>query len=151
MLFTKHTVSLAFSLSFIALAHPAWSAAAPATKFPILPRMANQSATGVSPANSTQKYFAEALCTPAQKAIEQIAWDDARRYAQALASWRPNGSFQPAMDLYMGTDSGGPLSQELEGTVSDKTMLLDQERVPSFLSRANAGSYSEHRWCTEST
>ncbi|KAL9077109.1 MAG: hypothetical protein Q9161_000375 [Pseudevernia consocians] len=79
--------------------------------------MANQSATGVSPAHGTQKYFAEGLCTPTQKAIEQIAWNDARRYAQALASWRPNGSFQPAMDLYMGTDSGGQLSQILEANI----------------------------------
>ena len=125
MLLAKYTVSLAFSLSFIASAPPAWSAAVPATKFPVLPRMANQSATGVSPAPGTQKYFAEGLCTPTQKAIEQIAWNDARRYAQALASWRPNGSFQPAMDLYMGTDSGGQLSQILEGTVGDETMLLD--------------------------
>ena len=82
--------------------------------------MANQSLTGVSPARGTQKYFADAYCTPAQRAIEEEAWGDAGRYAQALASWRPNnGTYQAAMDLYMGTDSNGPLSDVLEGMVSD--------------------------------
>ena len=129
MLFTKTTVSLVFSLSLFALVPPAWSVAALAKKFPILPRTANQSAIDVSPANGTLKYFAEGLCTAEQRAIEQTAWDDARRYAQALASWRPNGSFQPAMDLYMGTDSRGPLNQVLEGMVIDKAMLLDYESL----------------------
>ena len=81
--------------------------------------MANQSLFSVSPAKGTQKYFADAYCTPAQRAIEEEAWGDAGRYAQALASWRPNETFQPAMDLYMGTDSVGPLSDVLEGMVSD--------------------------------
>ena len=73
--------------------------------------MANQSLTSVSPAKGIQKYFADAYCTPTQRVIEQEAWGDAGRYAQALASWRPNnGTYQAAMDLYMGTDSVGPLS-----------------------------------------
>lgn len=115
--------------------------------------MANLSATGVSLADGTQKYFADALCTPAQRVVEQIAWNDAQRYAQALASWRPNGSFQPAMDLYMGTDSDGPLSDVLEGMASNeiRPATIDRERVSSSLSRANAGSPSEHQWCTEGT
>ena len=81
--------------------------------------MANQSLTGVSPAKGTQKYFADAYCSPAHRAIEDEAWGDAGRYARALASWRPNnGTYQAAMDLYMGTDSAGPLSDVLEGMVS---------------------------------
>lgn len=91
--------------------------------------MANQSAPGVSPADGTQKYYATALCTPAQMVGEAIAWADARRYAEALASWRPNQSFQPAMDLYMGTDSDGPLSELLQGKACDKAMLLGHERL----------------------
>ncbi|KAL9135770.1 MAG: hypothetical protein Q9175_003029 [Cornicularia normoerica] len=118
MFSTNPTVSLAFSLSLIASASSKWLVAAPVLKFPILPRMANLSATGVSLADGTQKYFADALCTPAQRVVEQIAWNDAQRYAQALASWRPNGSFQPAMDLYMGTDSDGPLSDVLEANIN---------------------------------
>lgn len=77
--------------------------------------MANQSTTDVSLANGTKKYFAEALCTPHEKQIEHDAWWDALEYAQALARWQPNGSFQPAMDLYMGNDSRGPLSATLQG------------------------------------
>ena len=113
-------MSLAFSLSLISSVAPAWSAAASVTNFPVLPRMANQSLTSVSPAKGTQKYFADVYCTPAQRAIEEEAWLDAGRYAQALASWRPdNGTYQAAMDLYMGTDSVGPLSDVLEGMVND--------------------------------
>ena len=109
--------------------------------------MANQSLTGVSPAKGTQKYFADAYCSPAQRAIEEESWGDAGRYAQALASWRPNGTFQPAMDLYMGTDSAGLLWEVLEGMVSE----LDLERISSSPSRSNAGFSSEHHWCLERT
>ena len=77
--------------------------------------MANQNAAGVSPASGTKKYFAEASCSPEEKITERIAWGDALQYAQALASWQPNGSFQPAMDLYMGNDSRGPLGATLRG------------------------------------
>lgn len=119
MLLTKPTVSLAFSLSLLSSAPPAWSAIAPVMKFPILPRMANQSTTGVSPLSGVKKYFAEAFCTTHQRQIEQIAWGDALRYAQALASWQPNGAFQPAMDLYMGNDSRGELGATLRGMTGD--------------------------------
>lgn len=119
MLLTNPTVSMAFSLSLLASAPPVWSAIAPVMKFPILPRMANQSTTGASPASDVKKYFAEAFCTPQQKLIEQIAWRDALQYAQALASWQPNGAFQPAMDLYMGNDSRGELGATLRGMTSD--------------------------------
>lgn len=119
MLFTNPIVLLAFSLSLIASAPSIWSAAASVNKFPILPRIANQSTTGFSPANETKKYFAEAYCTPYQKLIERVAWGDALQYAQALASWQPNDSFQPAMDLYMGNDSRGELGATLQGMASD--------------------------------
>ena len=119
MLFDKVTVSLASTLTLLSSAPPAWSAAPTATKVPILPRMANQSTVAYSPANNTQKYFAEAFCTPFQKLIESLAWRDALRYAQALASWQPNSTFQPAMDLYMGIDSRGQLSAPLRGMASE--------------------------------
>lgn len=124
MFFTKATVSLAFFLSYLASALPA---AAPAEYFPILPRVANQSARNVSPAHGSQKYIAKALCTPEQLVNESKAWDDARLYAEALASWIPNGSYQPAMDLYMGTDSVGPLREVLQGMPSNMKMLLDPQ------------------------
>lgn len=97
--------------------------------------MANQSTTGVSPDRDTHKYFAERLCTPAQMVNEAIAWSDARQYARALASWRPNGSFQPAMDLYMGTDSFGPLTELLEGMTSEMKSSLIEQREPPCLRR----------------
>ena len=81
--------------------------------------MTNQSTIGVSPASDTKKYFAEAVCTPDQKLVERVAWRDALHYAQALASWQPNGSFQAAMDLYMGNDSRGQLGATLQGMASD--------------------------------
>lgn len=115
MLFTIYTVSLAFSLYLSASVPPVWSTAAPATEFPKLPRMTNQTATDVSLASGTKKYFAETLCSPHDRQVEYNAWQGALQYAQALASWQPNGSFQPAMDLYMGNDSRGPLGGELWG------------------------------------
>lgn len=117
MLFTKYALPMAFCLPLVAPAPSLWSTAAPVTNFPILPRMANQSTTGQSPASGTKKYFAEALCTPDQKLVEQVAWSDALQYAQALASWQPNGNFQPAMDLYMGNDSRGPLGATLRANI----------------------------------
>ena len=107
MLFTKSNVSLAFTLSLFK--------AATATRHPILNQMANQSIYGDSWADEYQKYFADALCTPDQKSVEEVAWRDALQYAQALARWQPNNSFQPAMDLYMGNDSRGQLSTTLRG------------------------------------
>ncbi|CAD6569844.1 MAG: hypothetical protein ASARMPREDX12_003100 [Alectoria sarmentosa] len=79
--------------------------------------MTNQSTIGVSPASDTKKYFAEAVCTPDQKLVERVAWRDALHYAQALASWQPNGSFQAAMDLYMGNDSRGQLGATLQANI----------------------------------
>lgn len=119
MHFATPTLLLAFSLSVLASTPPAWSAPAPATDSPILPRVVKQGNAGVSPASGTRKYFADAFCTPYQKLVERIAWSDALQYAQALASWQPNGSFQPAMDLYMGNDSRGPLGATLRGMASD--------------------------------
>ena len=81
--------------------------------------MANQSTTGVSLASSTKKYFAEALCSPQSMQIEHESWLDALQYAKALASWQPNGSFQPAVDLYMGNDSRGELGATLRGMTSE--------------------------------
>ena len=81
--------------------------------------MANRSSFVDSPLNGAHKYFAEASCAPYQKVIEEVAWRDALRYAQALASWQPNNSYQPAMDLYMGNDSRGPLSEALRGMAID--------------------------------
>ncbi|KAF6234441.1 hypothetical protein HO173_007474 [Letharia columbiana] len=130
MLFTNLTVWLASSLSLIASAQSVWSAATPVTKFPILPRTANQSTTGVSPASGTKKYFAETFCTPYQKLIEKIAWRDALQYAQSLASWQPNGSFQPAMDLYMGNDSRGQLGATLRANIDGAVRIHDQSTWP---------------------
>lgn len=96
------------------------SAASPATTFPVLPRQANLTKTGFRPTSTTKKYFANAFCTVEQKIIEQVAWEDALLFAQALASWQINGSFQPAMDLYMGTGSRGPLSAVLEGAAQER-------------------------------
>lgn len=124
MLFTESTVWLAFSL--LASALPAWSVAAPATKFPILPRMANQTMLGDIPANDHQKYFADVFCTPHQKLVERVAWRDAFQYARALATWQPNNTFQPAMDLYMGNDSRGQLSTTLRGMAVE---------TPNFIAR----------------
>ena len=107
MLFTKSNLSLAFTLSLLE--------AATATRHPILNQMANQSIYGDSCADKYQKYFADTSCTPYQKAVEERAWLDALQYAQALARWQPNSSFQPAMDLYMGNDSRGQLSTTLRG------------------------------------
>lgn len=114
MLSTKSTVSLAFTVSFLTSA-----AAAPPTNSPVLHRMASQSNFGDRPADDNQKYFAEALCTPYQKFVEEVAWRDALQYAQALARWQPNSSFQPAMDLYMGNDSRGQLSTTLRGRAGE--------------------------------
>lgn len=130
MLLTNPTVSMAFSLSLLASAPPVWSAIAPVMKFPILPRMANQSTTGASPASDVKKYFAEAFCTPQQKLIEQIAWRDALQYAQALASWQPNGAFQPAMDLYMGNDSRGELGATLRANIDGALRVHDLSTWP---------------------
>lgn len=131
MLLTRYTLPLTFFLSLVAPAPSLRSTATPDTKFPILPRLANQSATGQSPASDTKKYFAEAFCTPDQKLVEQVAWRDALRYAQALASWQPNGSFQPAMDLYMGNDSRGPLGTTLRGMIGD--LRQDTHNFKSFV------------------
>ena len=119
MLFTKPNVSLAFTLSLLGTAPPTWSAAATATRHPILNQMTNENIFGESPADQNQKYLAEAFCTPYQKIIEQEAWRDALQYAQALARWQPNSSFQPAMDLYMGNDSRGQLSTTLQGMAGE--------------------------------
>ena len=125
MLFTTPAVSLALSLSLLASAPPVRSAIAPVMKSPILPRTANQSITDAIPLSGVKKYFAEALCTPEQRSIEEIAWGDALQYAQALASWQPNGAFQPAMDLYMGNDSRGPLGATLRGMTCDPRQKHD--------------------------
>ena len=118
MLFINPIVSLAFTLSLLLSVTPVWSSAALAPKYPILPRMANQSTTGVSLASDTKKYFAEAVCTSHDKQIEHESWLDALQYAQALDRWQPNGSFQPAMDLYMGNDSRGELGAIIRGMTS---------------------------------
>ena len=81
--------------------------------------MTNENIFGESPADQSQKYLAEAFCTPYQKIVEQEAWRDALQYAQALARWQPNSSFQPAMDLYMGNDSRGQLSTTLQGMAGE--------------------------------
>ena len=122
MLFTKSNVSLAFTLSLLSTAPPTWSAAATATRLPILNQLANQSIYGDSSADQYQRYFAETLCTPHQKSVEEVAWRDALQYAQALARWQPNSSFQPAMDLYMGNDSRGQLSTTLRGMAANLKM-----------------------------
>lgn len=118
MVFIKYTMSLAFSLYLLASVPPVWSSAALAKKFPKLPRMTNQSATDVSLASGTKKYLAETLCSPDDRQVEHDAWQGALQYAQALSSWQPGGSFQPAMDLYMGNDSRGQLGATLRGMTS---------------------------------
>ena len=119
MLFARITMPVVLALSFLASVPPVWTAAASGTKFPILPRMANQSTLRDSPANDDKKYIADALCTPHQKLTEKVSWREALLYAQALASWQPNSTFQPAIDLYMGNDSRGQLSTPLQGTADE--------------------------------
>ena len=138
MRFTNPTVSLAFALSFIGTTLSAWSAAGLATRARFLPGMANQDASGESSAYSNQKYFAEAFCTPYQKFIEEVAWRGALQYAQALARWQPNGSFQPAMDLYMGNDSRGQLSTALQGMAGE---VRHNTYSPTLSSAANRETY----------
>lgn len=115
MLFAKRTISLAFALSLLGPAPPAWSGATIATR-PLNPlQWENRSSFGVNHADDGQKYLAQAFCTPYQRFVEEVAWRGALQYAQALARWQPNSSFQPAMDFYMGTDSRGQLSAAIRG------------------------------------
>ena len=44
-------------------------------------------------------------CPDTNRAIINSAWADSRELSDALASWIPNKSYQPAMDMYMGTRS----------------------------------------------
>lgn len=108
-------LSLASALSFLAPLHLTSSAVVPPQKFPMLPRQTNSSKNDVSLPNATKKFYANALCSPEKQLIEQLTWNDASLYANALASWRPNGSYQAAMDMYMGNDSRGPIGDILEG------------------------------------
>ena len=129
MLFITVTMMLTSIFNLLAVTPSACSAARPATKFPILPRMANQSKIfDYILANHLQKYFAHASCTPKQKIIERATWRDALQLARALASWQPNGTFQPAMDLYMGNNSRGYLSKELRGMANGILNLSPADR-----------------------
>ena len=147
MVFIEYSMSLAFSLYLLASVLPVWSSAALATKFPKLPRMTNQSATDVSLAGDTKKYLAETLCSPNDIQVEHNAWQGALQYAQALASWQPGGSFQPAMDLYMGNDSNG----QLAGTLLVMTGHPRQDTIVPTLLPSNNQRTSQYLWRTEST
>jgi len=65
-------------------------------------------------------------CSSSQKAVVQQAWSEAGQIADAHAKWVPpgvilGGSYQPVMDMYIGTDSKnddpwfgtGPLRQNI--------------------------------------
>lgn len=108
-------VSLAFTLSFFDSLAPTSAIHASVQQFPLMPRQTNSSISGFSLPNTTKKFYAKALCSSEQQQVEQIAWNDAFAYAHALASWNANGSYQAAMDLYMGNDTRGPLGDILEG------------------------------------
>ncbi|KAL6718041.1 hypothetical protein ACLMJK_004126 [Lecanora helva] len=88
-----------------------------------MPRQSNESNIDVSLPNDTLKFYATTLCTADQLHIEQEAWDDALKYAMALASWRVNSTYQEAMDLYMGNDSRGLFARALQGVhLNDDTL-----------------------------
>ena len=109
-----------------------------------------------------KKYYFGASCTAGQKDLEQTAWSDALQYAQALASWRPGGAYQAAMNMYMGNDSGvltdgkpGRLAEILQG------MFLFARRpiIPIALNKSDFSVNfvltttwsSKHRWCAKCT
>lgn len=115
MLFAKRTIPLAFALSLLSPAPPAWSGATTATRPLNPPQCVGRSTFSVDHADDGQKYLAQAFCTPYQRCVEEVAWRGALQYAQALARWQPNSKFQPAMDFYMGTDSRGQLSTTIRG------------------------------------
>lgn len=83
-----------------------------------MPRQYNYSNVGASLPNDAKKFYSNILCTDERKEIEQEAWSSAWEYAKALLSWRVNGSHQNAMDLYMGSDSRGPLGKVIQGAAS---------------------------------
>ena len=66
----------------------------------------------------SSKFFANALCTENHKRVERRSWIEASKYAEALASWQVNGTYQEALDLYMGNSTRGPLGKIVEGRLS---------------------------------
>ena len=80
-----------------------------------MPRQYNRSIDDASMPGDIKKFYSHSYCTSDQIKQEQDAWKDAGLYAKALASWQVNGSYQEAMDLYMGTDTRGPLGEIVEG------------------------------------
>ena len=109
-------LSLVLALYSVAVHVPSTlSAAIPDTSYPVMPRQTNGTKHNVIPPLGVKKVYSEKLCDTIEKEIEAAAWTEASQYAQALASWRVNSSFQSTMDLYMGNDSRGPLGDILKG------------------------------------
>lgn len=108
-------VVTAFSLA--GLVPLASAAAMPDSWSSMLLQPTNLSPTNVSPPIGVKKIYASKLCSHQDKTIEQDAWNDALKFARALASWEANSSFQSAMDLYMGNHSRGPLGVTLRGMI----------------------------------
>ena len=54
--------------------------------------------------NLTTRQIWRACPDESRQAIQQ-AWEDSKRYGEAMAKWVPKGDYQPAMDMYMGDRS----------------------------------------------
>lgn len=150
MLSKSSFIFQALDLHLLALSHLGSSAVVPAQKFPVMPRQINSSSTGVSLPNTTKKFYANALCSPEQEQVEQVAWNDASIYAHALASWHANGSYQAAMDMYMGNDSRGPIGEILAGEYYNPASLWSNAPYANdFLSSSqySGGGKCPHTVC----
>ena len=116
-----------------------------------MPRQYNDSVASVSLPTNVKKFYANTLCATDHKQIEEAAWSDASKYATALASWRINGPFQDAMDLYMGNDTRGPLGKVAIGidpkttSSSSKTSYANKIRTPANIIGA-AKIHTEFTW-----
>lgn len=44
-------------------------------------------------------------CSAENKKVIIEAWEDAKKFADALAAWKPKEDYQQAMDMYMGSRS----------------------------------------------
>ncbi len=129
MLSTSSIVSLFLTWPFTATVPSTSSAHAIAPKSPLMPRSYNDSDLDVSLPSDTKKFYSNRLCTAEQRQLEQMDWADALRLATALASWRVNGPYQAAMDLYMGNDTRGRLGKIVEGNHNENGLTMASGRM----------------------
>lgn len=57
------------------------------------------------PQSSTFQWQIYKSCSQENKDAIFRAWEDSKRFADALNSWKPKEAFQPAMDMWMGSRS----------------------------------------------